>query len=447
MQTSQLPPQDVQAEMSILGGVLIENDAINTVFELMKCEDFYRESHRQVFQAMSALCDKREPIDLITLNAELRTRGKLEEAGGTAYLATLVDTVPMSANIAFYCKIVVQKSTERRLVNNAQSAIQIVQGGGAIEEAYHKLEIAIQPSSITQNDQPVKMEQCIREMMADLERKAENKGAIQGLPYGIPELDEATSGMHGGELIIIAGRPSMGKSALAGNIITNVSDLGKAALLFSLEVSRGEVTYKLAAGAEIDYGNFRTGIFTKEESSKLAKHNSKSYRWKLGIDDKPAVSLRDIQYKARRMKKADGLDLIVIDYLQLMAMPSQKDNDRVRGLGEISRGLKQLARELDIPIILLSQLNRGLEQRTDKRPLMSDLRDSGEIEQDADVILFPYRQAVYCADCKDHVNNSAHDFETHQMKAEILIEKQRAGERNLSIPACWIGKWQKFIGI
>jgi replicative DNA helicase len=233
----------------------------------------------------------------------------------------------------------------------------------------------------------------------------------------------------------------MGKSALAGNILAHLGASRKSGLLFTLEMSRGDIIDRIAAGHGVKYQNIRSGELSELEWSRLTKAMSEIHGWRLAIDDTPAISLRDIRSKARQQKRK-GLDLVVIDYLQLMALPNKES--RVQGLGEVSRGLKQLARELDVPVVALSQLNRGLEQRNDKRPMMSDLRDSGEIEQDADVILFPFREAAYCPLCRDRVNDGKHNYREHQAKAEIIIEKQRAGERNISVPACWLGEYQKF---
>lgn len=441
-----LPPQNIEAEMSILGGIFVDNSMVDAVYGVMETNDFYRESHRLIFQAMSRLSNRNEPIDLITMVADLKNTGVLEQVGGGAYLSTLVDFVPMAANILYHCRIVVQKAIERRLIQNAQEAVQIVLSGGDMEEAISKLEKAIQPVTGNRSAAPVGMEQSIREAAKKLEQRYENRDKIQGLPYGIEELDKKTSGMHPGELIIVAGRPSMGKSAFAGNVITNVcTDLRKKALFFPLEMSRGDITDRLLASFGIKYHLIRNGWLKENDWEEVTKAAHKLHNMGIFIDDTPGIKLQEIRSKARRQKK-EGLDLIVIDYLQLMAMSDPKAN-RVQGLGEITRGLKQLARELDIPIMLLSQLSRAVDSRQDTRPMMSDLRDSGEIEQDADVILFPYRPAAYCKKCRDRADDDGHRYREHQGEAEIIIEKQRAGERNISVPACWIGEYQKFVGV
>lgn len=440
-----LPPQNIEAEMSILGGIFLDNGVIDTVQEILKVEDFYRETHRRIFMAMCTLANRNEPVDYVTVMAELRNTGRLEQVGGGSYLAVLVDYVPMSANTAYYCRIVADRSAERRLIQNAQDAIQSVYRGEGIAEATTKLESALLHNSASQNMHPVNMSEAVRESVKRIEHRYETKGKVQGLPYGIEVLDDATSGMHPGELIIVAGRPSMGKSAFAGNVLAATGAAGKTGMLFTLEMSRADTTDRLAAGQKVRYQSIRNGQLEPWEWERLTMAMSQLHSWKLFIDDTPAISLREIRSKAKRQKR-EGLDLIVVDYLQLMSISNPKDN-RTQGLGEISRGLKQLARELNVPVMALSQLNRSVDSRADKRPTMSDLRDSGEIEQDADVILFPYRPSAYCQECRDRVDHGNHDLKQHQAKAEIIIEKQRAGERNISVPVCWIGHYQKFVGV
>jgi replicative DNA helicase len=441
MTDSKLPPQNMEAEMSVLGGILLDNSAIDTVHTILNAESFYRESHRKIFRAMSSLADRNEPVDLITLSTELKAAGDLEEVGGAPYLVNLIDYVPTSANIAYYCKLVEHSASVRKIIAAAQESTQILYGGGEIAEAIAKLETAIQPS-VNHSTSPVPMNQSIREVVRRLEHRYESRGEIQGIPYGLSTLDAVTSGMHRGELIIIAGRPSMGKSALAGNILDSVCSGGMNGLLFTLEMSRGDIIDRLVSGKGIKYHHIRSGRFHETDWSRIIAAASAMNEWKLSVDDTPGIALREIRAKARRQKK-DGLDVLVIDYLQLMVTPG-KDN-RTREIGDISRGLKQLARELDMVVILLSQLNRAVDSRPDKRPLMSDLRESGEIEQDADVILFPFRPAAYCPKCKDRIDDGEHDYREHQGKAEVIIEKQRAGERNISIPVEWIGQYQKFV--
>lgn len=442
----QLPPQAIDAEMSILGGIFVDNAMIDAVHGVMEVNDFYRESHRLIFQAMSRLSNRNEPIDLITMSTELRNAGSLEQVGGGAYLAVLVDFVPMAANTLYYCRIVVEKAVRRRAIQNAQEAVQILYSGGEMDEAISKLETAIQPATDKRNTAPVGMGQSVRDALKKIEARHEHRDRIQGLPYGLEELDNKTSGMHPGNLIIVAGRPSMGKSAFAVNVLKSVCSIpGKAGLLFTLEMDRGDNTDRIIASEGIKYDRIRNGWLKDHDWSEVSRAASRLHDMRLFIDDTPAISLKQIRAKSKRLTK-EGLDFIVIDYLQLMSMSDPKAN-RVQGIGEISRGLKQLARELEVPVMLLSQLNRAVDSRQDTRPMMSDLRDSGEIEQDADVILFPYRPAAYCKKCRDRVDDGSHNYREHQGEAEIIIEKQRAGERNISVPACWIGEYQKFVGI
>lgn len=439
-----LPPQSIEAEMSVLGGILLDNNAIDTAHEILKPDDFYRQAHRNIFEAAAILADRQEPIDLISMAEVLKLSGRLEEVGGGAYLATLVDYVPTATNIGYYCKIVKEKSAERRLIIQAQEAIGILYEGGGVIEAAAKLETAIQSPADNRSSSPIGIGRSLIEASRRIDKRYESKGQIQGIPYGIEALDAATSGMHRGELIVIAGRPSMGKSAMAGNILSNVCQSGLTGMLFNLEMSRLDIIDRLIAAYGINYGRIRNGWLQDMDLANITQAMGQINGWKLWIDDTPGINLRQIRSKAKKQKR-NGLDLAVVDYLQLMGLPT-KDN-RTHALGEVSRGLKQLARELDIPVVLLSQLSREVDKRPDKRPLMSDLRDSGEIEQDADVILFPYRPAAYCQKCRDRVNDASHNYQEHQSQAEIIIEKQRNGARNISVPVCWIGEYQRFDGV
>ena len=438
-----IPPQDIESEMAILGSVLMDNHSIDVAHAIIKVDDFYRQSHRLIFEAMTGLCDKGEPIDLVLLSQALKSCGRLEEIGGGGYLYTLADYVPTSVNMAHYCRIVKMKAEQRIVIQKAQEMIGMVNEGKDLSEILDHAETITATNH--KSTEPVDIKKIAMESVRIIENRYENRGKIQGIPYGIEDLDEATSGMHRGDLVVIAGRPSMGKSAFVGNIIRNVCNEGYSALFFTLEMSRTNIVERMVADiGNINSHRIRTGNLIPEDWPRSMKAYSRIAEWKLAIDDTAAVSLRDIKSKAKKAKKK-GLDLVAIDYLQLMAV-SGKEN-RTQSLGEISRGLKQLARELDLPVVLLSQLNRSVDSRGDKRPLMSDLRDSGEIEQDADIILFPFRPAAYCLQCKDRICDGQHDYHSHQMQAEIIIEKQRNGERNIGIPVAWIGEHQRFEAI
>lgn len=435
-----IPPQCAESEMAILGAIFLHNAAIDEAHAILAPDDFYRESHRRIYHAMAGLADRNEPIDLVTMSRKLKDEGDLEMIGGGAYLATLVEYTPTAANIAHYCKVVARKAFERRLILYAHESLKCAYEGD-IEGALSKLEAATNVNP-RQSSEPVGMMQNLRETMKGIERRYENKGQISGISYGLPSLDKLTNGLQHGELIIVAGRPSMGKSAFAGNILASACEAGKSGLLFTLEMSRSRVMERFLAARNIKYHHIRSGQLRDNDWQRLSKAADDLHQWPLAIDDTPGISLQDVRAKARRQKKK-GLDLLVVDYLQLMGTPPGAD--RNRAIGDISRGLKNLAKELDIPVVALSQLSRAVDSRQDKRPVMSDLRDSGEVEQDADVILFPFREAAYCQLCRDRVDNDRHNYKEHQSKAEIILEKQRDGERNISVPACWLGEHQKFV--
>lgn len=444
MTTRQIPPQSIESEMAVLGGIFVDNAAIDTAHTLLTFEDFYRESHRLIFRAMSTLADKNEPIDLVTLSTVLKTAGDLDAVGGGAYLYTLVDYVPTSANIAFYCKDVVEKATSRKILECTKKAEGMIYANTPSDEVVAEIERAI-TSPEKQKSEPLSSGDALSLAIKELKVRSENRNAIQGISYGLYDLDVATNGLSRGDLVIVAGRPSMGKTSFALNILESACSKGHGGLLFSLEMSTANNVNKIiASNGGVKYQNIRSGRIEDDEWARITHATNRIYNWNMRFDDTPAISFRELRSKARRLKKR-GLDLVVVDYLQLMTLP-QKDS-RVQALGEVSRGLKQLARELDLTVIALSQLNRSVDSRQEKRPTMSDLRDSGEIEQDADVILFPFRPAAYCQLCRDNVDDDQHNLAEHQSKAEIIIEKQRNGERNVSIPAVWLGQFQKFANL
>ena len=442
MASNTLPPSNIDAEMSILGAIFVDTDALGRALEQITVDDFYREAHRKIFVAMCELSDSNEPIDFVTMSNALKNSGCLEEIGGTSYLLILTDYVPTSANVVYYAKIVAEKAKERRLITHAQAVISMIQDGLGVSVALEKFETGISAYISKDRSGPVSAAQVITESVKRLKMRYKNKGKLQGMTWGIDGLNDATSGIHRGELVIVAGRPSMGKSAFAGNILRAVCTDGNTAILFSLEMSRQDCMDRFIADrGNIKLHHLRNGRLEDVEWSHNQRACAEINAWKLFIDDTAGLSLREVKTKVKQQKK-NGLDLVVIDYLQLMSVPAKEN--RVQSLGEISRGLKVLAREMDIAVILLSQLNRAVDGRADKRPLMSDLRDSGEIEQDADVILFPFREAAYCQECRDR--NESHDIREHQAKSEIIIEKQRNGERNISIPTTWLGMFQRFEG-
>jgi replicative DNA helicase len=440
-----LPPQSIEAEMSILGGILLENEAINRTLEILTPEDLYRENHRKIFRAMIDLNERNEPCDLITLTSILKKKGELEEVGGGAYLATLVDYVPTAANIAYYCRIIKEKGLIRRLINaatdivtrgyddqmevaelldNAQKAI--------FEISENKLRPAFFPVSTV-----------LKETIKNIELLYEKKEHVTGVPTGFLDLDEKTAGFQRGDLIIIAGRPSMGKTAFALNIAQYAalhSDQKTPVAIFSLEMSKEQlVTRLLCSEARIDASRLRTGHLQDNDWEKLARGAGKLHEAKIYIDDSPAIAVLEMRAKCRRLKSEQNLGLIIVDYLQLMRGGSNPES-RQQEISEISRSLKALAKELEVPVVALSQLNRGLENRTDKRPMMSDLRESGAIEQDADLIMFVYRETVYCEKCK---NRDLNCDENHEHNAEINIGKQRNGPTG-TVNLTFLGEYTRF---
>ncbi len=424
-----LPPQSVEAEMSILGGILIDNDAINRVLEILEPTDFYRESHRKIFGAMLELSDRREPCDLITLTDSLKRRGDLDTCGGAGYLATLVDYVPTAANIAYYCKIVKEKALSRRLISVATDIVTTgYSDQGNVNEMLdgaQKALFELSENKLRPQYYPVK--DVIKDTFKMLQTLYEKKEPITGVGTGYVDLDQMTAGFQPGDLIIIAARPSMGKTTLALNMASYASAEAKErvpSVIFSLEMGKEQLVMRfLSSLARVDAGRMRTGNFLDTDWPRMQRAADTLYKSQIFIDDTPAISVLELRAKARRLKSEHNLGLVIVDYLQLMRGGANPES-RQQEISEISRSLKALAKELHVPVVALSQLNRGLESRGDKRPMMSDLRESGAIEQDADVIMFVYREAVYCEHCRKKDGSCTAD---HERSAEIIIGKQRNG--------------------
>ncbi|GFO55828.1 replicative DNA helicase [Geomonas sp. Red276] len=421
MDMRKLPPQSIEAEMSILGGVLVDNEAINRVLEILTPDDFYRETHRKIMRAMIELSERGEPCDLITMTTQLRKKGELEEVGGGAYLATLVDYVPMAANIAYYCKIVKEKGLTRKLISAATDLVsQGFEDKVDVEELLDTAQKVI--FEIGENKlRPAyyQVSDILKDTIKNIELLYEKKELITGVPTGYTDLDKMTAGFHAGDLVIIAGRPAMGKTTFALNVAQYAaieSDTPYPAAIFSLEMPKEQLVERLLCSvARVDLSRLKTGHLLENDWPKLTKGAGALHDAKIFIDDTPSITVMELRSKARRLKAEHDIGLIVIDYLQLMRGGVNPES-RQQEISEISRSLKGLAKELGIPVIALSQLNRGLEQRSDKRPMMSDLRESGAIEQDADIIMFVYRGEVY-----------EKDNEELKGKAEIIIGKHRSG--------------------
>jgi replicative DNA helicase len=413
-----LPPQNIEAEQSILGGILIENDAINTVVEFLEASDFYREAHQKIFQSMIALSEKNEPLDLITLTNELKKTKELESIGGASYLASLVESVPTAANIAYYAKIVKEKSILRKLISTATDIVtQSFHEGKDLEDFLDDAEQAIFRISehrVKPAFFPIK--EIVKESFKVIERLYEKKELITGVPSGFKDLDRKTAGFQNADLIIVAGRPSMGKTALCLNIAQHASINAKVpTAIFSLEMSKEQLAIRmLCSEGRVDSARLRSGFLSESDWPKLTMAAGALSDSPIFIDDTPAISVLELRAKARRLKADRGLGLVVIDYLQLMRGRSGMER-REQEISEISRSLKALAKELDIPVLAISQLSRKAEDRPGRQPQLSDLRESGAIEQDADVIIFIYRDEVYNPDSD------------RKGTAEVVIGKQRNG--------------------
>lgn len=438
-----LPPQNLEAEMSVLGGVLLENEALNRALEFLTTDDFYRASHRKIFKALISLSEKSEPADLVTLTAALKDRKELEDVGGSTYLATLVDYVPTAANIVYYCKLVKEKSVARKLIEASTEIATNGYEGGDMDIILDRAEKAI--FEISENRSrpsffPVK--DILKDTFKTIEKLYDRKELVTGVPTGYHDLDKMTAGMQAGDLVIIAGRPSMGKTAFALNVVeyaTAHASTKVPAVVFSLEMSKESLVQRmLCSVAKVDAGRLRTGHLGESDWPKLTMGAGQLSESPFFIDDTPAISVLELRSKARRLKAEHGLGLIVVDYLQLMR--GSNTENRQQEISEISRSLKALAKELEVPVIALSQLNRSLESRTDRRPMMSDLRESGAIEQDADVIMFVYRDAVYCDACKKRDGSCD---QGHEKDAEIIIGKQRNGPIG-SVSLTFRGEFTRF---
>lgn len=441
-----LPPQSIEAEMSILGGILLENEAINRVLEVLTPEDLYRESHRKILKAMIGLNERGEPCDLITLTETLKQKGELDEVGGAAYLATLVDFVPTAANIHYYSRIVKEKGIVRKLIT---AATDIASKGYDSQVAVEELLDGAQKVIFEISERRIrpafyKVGDLLKGAIDNIQMLYEKKERITGVPSGFVDLDEMTAGMQKGDLVIVAGRPSMGKTTFALNVASYAAVEAERPVpvaVFSLEMSKEQLVERLLCSlAKLDLNRLRTGHLLETDWPKLTRAAGGLHKAQIFIDDTPALAIMEMRAKARRLKAEHGIGLIVVDYLQLMRGSSNPES-RQQEISEISRSLKALAKELEVPVVALSQLNRELEKRADKRPMMSDLRESGAIEQDADLVMFVYRDTVYCEACKKR--DGSCDKEGHEREAEVIIGKHRNGPTG-SVPLAFRGEYTRF---
>ncbi len=431
-----IPPQQIEAEQSLLGGIMQDGSSLPSALEVLKGDEFYKESHRIIFTAIQDLFERNEPVDILTVTNLLTERKQLESIGGASYVAALVDAMPSVANVGAYAKIISEKAVLRRLIQTANEIMSFAYGGGkSTEEVLDNAEAAIfkiAERRIRNSYFPLK--EVIKKNIEMIERYQEYRESVTGVTSGYKDLDKLTAGFQKSDLIIIAARPSMGKTALGLCIARNAAkESGVPVGFFSLEMSKEQLAMRLlCAEARVDSHKIRSGFLSRQECGKLLQAAGLFMDVPIYIDDTPSISPLELRAKARRMMSDQGLGLVVVDYLQLMRGRDNVER-REQEISEISRSLKGLAKELDIPVIALAQLNRKVEERTDKRPLLSDLRESGAIEQDADVIAFIYRDEVYAKQaCKE------------PGIAEIIIGKQRNGPSGETVKLAYISTYTRF---
>ncbi|MCX8069407.1 MAG: replicative DNA helicase [Thermodesulfovibrionales bacterium] len=433
-----LPPQNIEAEQFVLGAILLDNEAISKANEIIKPEDFYRDAHRKIYKAMTAIFTKGEPIDMITLTEYLRKNNDLEDIGGLSYLSNLATIIPTSANVRYHCKIIKEKAIFRSLIQTSHLISAKAYEG--VTEADETLDYAerliFDIADRRTNNTFQNIKDIVKDTFKTIEVLLAKKSNTTGIATGFADLDEMTAGFQPGDLIIIGGRPAMGKTAFALNIAQHSAIKNKQPVaIFSLEMSKEQLVMRmLCAESMVNYAKLRKGFLNRQELSRLTKSASLLSEAPIYIDDSSSVSVMEVRAKTRRLKaEQKGLGLIVIDYLQLMKGRSDAER-REQEISEISRSLKALAKELKVPVVALSQLNRRVEYNQEKRPSLGDLRESGAIEQDADVIIFLYRDEVY--------NKKT------QLKgiAEIIIAKQRNGPTG-TVRLTFIDQFTKFVDL
>ncbi|MEX0856232.1 MAG: replicative DNA helicase [Gemmatimonadota bacterium] len=418
-------PYSIEAEASVLGGLLIDAESIAKVQDILDDSMFFREPHRVLYRVMRQLQERRTAIDVVTVGDALRSAGEMERAGGLEYLAELLDAVPTAANIQYHARIVREKALLRRLIDASTKIIQDVYepGDRSVEEVVDEAERRIfQVAESHDRGGFTWIKDLLWEAFENIEKLQASKGALTGVPSGFRRLDHMTTGFQGGDLVIVAARPAMGKTSWVLNVAQNAAiDHKVPVALFSLEMSKEQLVQRLLCSeARVDSQKLRTGRLSPSDYQRIGTAGAKLNTAPIWIDDTPGGTVLEMRAKARRLKAEGGLGLLVIDYLQLMAGGGKMES-RQQEVSQISRGLKGLARELGVPVIALSQLSRGPEQRTDHRPQLSDLRDSGSIEQDADIVMFLYRPEYYSS------TNTDEDGRSLEGKAELIISKQRNG--------------------
>jgi replicative DNA helicase len=438
-ETAQLktPPHSIEAEQSVLGGLMLDNRAWDDIADLVREEDFYRRDHRLIFRAISDLAERSQPYDVVTLSERFDSHRELDNAGGLAYLATLAKNTPSAANIKAYAAIVRERSILRQLIRiGTDIAAQAYQPEGRnsaeLLEQAERLIFGIAEGSARGRRSYSAIKDLLVRVVDRIDTLSQQGGALTGVSSGFTDIDEMTAGLQNTDLIIIAGRPSMGKTSFAMNIAEHAAIKEKTpVVVFSMEMSAEQLTMRMMSSlGRIDQHKVRTGRLDDDDWPRLTSSVNILDQTSIFIDDTPALSPGDLRARARRLKREHSIGMVVVDYLQLMQVPGTQET-RTNEISEISRSLKALAKELQVPVVALSQLNRNLEQRPNKRPVMSDLRESGSIEQDADVIMFIYRDEVYNEDSKD------------KGIAEIAIAKQRNGPTG-TVRLTFLGQYTRF---
>ena len=439
MELGKIPPHDIEAEQAVIGSTLTDSEAVMAAVEKLKPESFYREDNKLIFEAIVNLYNRSEPVDLITLKDELSSMGDFEKVGGFEYLATLPDKVPTTANVQKYIDIVEEKATLRKLIKTANEIIDLGYNptedvedimAGADKKIFDIIQNKNQKSYT-----PIK--DVLIESFTKLEELYNQKSKITGVPTGFVDLDDKTAGLHGSDLILIAARPAMGKTAFALNIAANAAIRSNTPVaIFNLEMSKDQLVNRiLCIEAMVDSNKIMTGKLEEDDWSKLASVVGPISDSGIYIDDTPGISIMEIRTKCRKLKMEKNIGLIVIDYIQLIqGSNNRKNGSREQEIAEISRSLKILAKELNVPVIALSQLSRAVEQRPDHRPMLSDLRESGSIEQDADIVMFLYRDDYYNPDSEEK------DI------SEVIIAKHRAGSTG-TVKLLWMGNYTKFVNL
>ena len=438
MELGKVPPHDIEAEQAVIGSMLTDKDSVISALEILKPEDFYREDNKVIFGAIVNLYNKAEPIDIITLKSELVSLGKFEQVGGLEYLAELPDKVPTTANVEKYIKIVEEKSMMRNLIKTANELVNL--GYDEAQDVEDIMDSAEKKIFNIMQKRNQKGYSSIKDILVDsftqLEELYNRKQHITGVPTGFADLDYKTAGLHNSDLILVAARPAMGKSAFALNIATNAAVRARFPVaIFSLEMSKEQMGNRiLCSEAMVDSNKVRTGRVDDEDWAKLAGASGELSESEIFIDDTPGISVMEIRAKCRKLKLEKNIGLVVIDYLQLVQASNKKGGSREQEISEISRSLKILAKEINVPVIALSQLSRAPEQRPDHRPMLSDLRESGAIEQDADIVMFLYRDDYY------------NEESEKKNIAEVIIAKHRAGSTG-TVELLWLGNYTKFANV